>query len=140
MNKYIYQWKTLPGIVKLFLLIYATCFLIGGLQHWVDIFNAGLFPYHSLPRLFNIFLTLLAAVDVIVSIMFFIRPIIGLSLAILIMASDLFVDFYASYFYWHITIVENKKLQLLVIFGLFVFISAPLLIRWLGNNKLKFSI
>lgn len=135
MNQYIYQWKAMPTIVRLLLLVYATCFLIGGLQHWLDIFNGGLFPYQSLPQVLNIYLTLLAAVDMVISVMLFIRPVAGIWLAMLIMASDLPIDFYSSYFYWNVTLEANMRLQLLVIFGLFVFISAPLLMRWIKNNN-----
>lgn len=61
-------------------------------------------------------------------------PLYGMLLAILIMASDLIVDFYVGYNYWHISLMTNTRLQLLLTFGLFVFISAPLLISWLRNT------
>ena len=135
MNKYTPQWSAMPGLVKLFLILYAVCFLAGGLRHWFDIYNSGLFPYHSLPLGFNIFLTLLSVVDVVVAILFFVRPVVALYLAVIIMIADLVVDFNASYFYWHLGLMENVRLQMLVGFGLFVFVSAPVLVRWVKNNK-----
>jgi hypothetical protein len=50
------------------------------------------------------------------------------------MASDLSVDFYVGYRYLDWRLATNLGLQLLLVFGLFVFISAPLLIKWLKNN------
>jgi len=126
-----FKWKTQPGFIKVMFFIYAICFLIGGLRHWVDILHGGMFPYNTIPFIFNIYLTSLAIFDFIVIVLLFIRPIWGLLLAISIMASDLITDFYVGYHYWNINLQTNLGLQLLVAFGLFVFISAPLLIKCL---------
>lgn len=140
MNKSIYLWKTKPRMIRGFLIFYAICFLIGSLQHGMDIFQGGLFPYTSVPRLLNIYLTSLVAVDLMIAILVLIRPIAGLMLAMLIMASDLFVDFYASYFYWNTSIMTNTRLQLLVGFGCFVFISAPWLMKEIKKKILSVDV
>ncbi len=127
----VFKLKSLPLFIKVTFLIYATCFLIGGLSHWIDILDGGVFPYKNIPFIFNSYLASLAIFDFIVVLLLFIRPISALLLAICIMVSDLIVDFYVGYHYWGINIQTNLRLQLLVTFGLFVFISAPLLIKYL---------
>jgi hypothetical protein len=94
----------------------------------------GFFPTKNIPFIFNFYLTSLAIFDFAVIVLIFIRPIYALILAIVIMASDLSVDLYAGYSYWNNSLATNLGLQLLLVFGLFVFISAPLLIKWLINN------
>lgn len=119
------------SVIKCVLYFYVVCFLGGGLRHWLDIARDGLFPYKTVPFIFNFYLTSLAVLDFIVIILLFIKPIYALILAMLIMASDLLVDFYVGYNYWGINLSTNINLQLLLIFGLFVFISAPLVIKQL---------
>lgn len=133
-NKPGFKWHALPNLIKLLLSIYMGCFLIGGLRHWLDIGRDGLFPYKNIPFIFNFYLTSLAIFDFTVIVLAFIRPVYALVLAIVIMASDLSVDLYVGYRYWNTSLTTNLGLQLLLVFGLFVFISAPLLIKWLKNN------
>lgn len=78
--------------------------------------------------MFNFYLTSLAVFDFIVIFFLLVSPVYGLLLAIFIMVTDLMTDFYVGY-YWGINLESNLGLQLLVLFGLFVFISAPLLIK-----------
>lgn len=120
--------------IKSVLYFYSLCFLVGGLRHWLDIARDGIFPYKALPFIFNFYLTSLAIFDFIVILLLFTRPIYALIFAILIMLSDLLVDFYVGYQYWHISLLNNTGLQLLSMFGLFVFVSAPLIIRRLKYN------
>lgn len=121
--------------VKPILVIYSLCFFSGGLRHWIDILNGGIFPYKNIPFIFNFYLTSLAVFDFIVIILLVASPIYGLVLALFIMVTDLMTDFYVGYYYWRINLESNFGLQLLVIFGLFVFISAPLLIKQIKNNS-----
>lgn len=115
--------------IKLIFTIYIICFFSGGLRHWIDILNGGIFPYKNIPFVFNFYLTSLAIFDFIVIVLLVARPIWGLLLALFIMVTDLMTDFYIGYYYWGINLESNHALQLLVIFGLFVFISAPLLVK-----------
>ncbi|MBA2654854.1 MAG: hypothetical protein H0U71_07295 [Gammaproteobacteria bacterium] len=115
--------------VKIFMTIYGICFIFGGLRHWLDIMHAGILPYTGIPPFFNFYLTSLAILDFMVVIMLLLRPIHGLIFAVIIMASDLLIDFHLSKTYWHTSLFENIGLQLLAMFGIFLFFTAPFIIK-----------
>lgn len=119
-----------PPFVKSTLYIYAICFIFGGLRHWLDIMHGGMLPYKDIPIYFNLYLTSLAIFDFVAVVLLFLRPIYGLILALLIMTSDLLVDFHLSYGYWHVSLLENSGLQLLTLFGIFLFFTAPVIIKF----------
>ena len=133
--------KKFPIFIKLILIVYAICFLGGGLRHWVDIINGGLFPYNDVPFIFNFYLTSLAILDFIVIMLLLMRTISGLLLSILIMATDLPVDLYLCNRYWeNCSFNANHGLQLLTLFSLFVFISAPIVIFKLRKCNGKYIL
>lgn len=121
--------KNQPIYVKLIYCSYVILFLIGGLVHWRDILHGGVFPYKDIPFIFNFYLTSLAIFDFIVIVFLFAKPIYGIPGAVLIMATDLIIDFYVGYHYWDINLEVNFRLQSLVIVGLFIFISTPFLLK-----------
>ena len=127
--------KSQSLLINSIIVCYAICFLIGGLSHWYDISNNGILPYKDLPLILNVYLTGLAVFDLVIAILMFIRPVFGVCLSIIVMLSDLFVDFYANHYYWHTNLTNNSRFQLLLVFGMFVFVSAPLLITRLKLNS-----
>lgn len=110
-------------------IIYIVCFFIGGLRHWLDIAAHGVFPYKTIPFIFNFYLTSLAILDWVVILLLLIKPLYGLLLAIVIMSSDILIDLYLGYTYWNIGLSNNIGLQLLLIFTLFIFFTAPLMVK-----------
>ena len=127
--------KSLTGVIRIILFIYIICFFVGDLRHWLDIMHDGIFPYRNIPFMFNLYLTSLAILDFVTIVLLLMKPIHGLLLAVFIMATDLMTDFYIGYNYWHINIQTNRGLQLLTMFGLFVFLTAPFLIKNLRNKS-----
>jgi hypothetical protein len=138
------QWKKIPSLIRFVLYFYGACFLQGGVRHWLDIANGGIFPYTNfnggpdIPFIFNLYLASLAIIDLIVFMLIFLRPIYGLALAVIVMASDLLVNFHVLYTYSDIRLSENWMLQCLLLFGAFVFFSAPIIIIRL--KKLRVGI
>ena len=123
--------QDIPNKIRILLFIYILCFLSGGVHHWLDIIKIGIFPYRNVPFIFNLYLTSLAIFDFVVIWLICVRPIMGLLLAMVIMLSDLVVDSYVGYKYWNISLSTNLGLQLVVAFGIFVFISSPMIIKLL---------
>ncbi len=118
-NQFIYKtrgyatmlWNRFTFNYKLILSLYILGFLIGGIHHWLDIVAGGLLPYRSVPLAFNIFLTSLALLDLLVVLLLLIKPLAGIALAIGIMILDLSVDIYLGFSYWNITPINNPGLK-----------------------------
>lgn len=112
--------------VRLVLTIYAIGFLYGTRNHLRDIFQDGFLGYTYVPWPINLYWTLLTFFDPLTVILLIYRPLWGIFLAILIMASDLLINLSVTfYFYQQTGIFTNDLLAMQISFGLFVFLTAP---------------
>ena len=114
-------------MVKLILLIYMFCFLWATKNHVIDIWRGGLLPYKYAPLAFNIYWTSLTLLDPITIILLYCLPYHGMIVAVLIMVSDIAVNLYATYALWNSDLFSNTILQLQILFGIFLFLTVPIL-------------
>lgn len=101
----------------------------------MDILRGGLFPYSQwwgVPAVLNAYWTSLTLFDSLAVVLLFTRLRIGLVVSVLIMVTDIFINLYATYSYWGMDVYTNRMLQLQLLFGLFVFVTAPLV--WRGRK------
>ncbi len=115
--------------LKLLQWSYIICFFTGGFIHCVDIYNGGFLPYRSLPFWLNVYLTSLSIIDITAALLVIIRPKIGIWMIIVIITSDIALDIYANQVFWRIPFLENYRLLLLCIVGLYILITAPLFLK-----------
>ncbi len=110
---------------KIIILINAMCFLLGAITHWIHIWTGGLFPYHSVPFGFNLFLTSLALLDLIICWLLIKRTTLGFMLGMLLTTVDLPVHVYLCNNYWNeCNVWSNSGILLLMGFAVFLGVSA----------------
>lgn len=125
-SKYLFS-KKYPelNLVRLIFSIYAFGFLYGTKNHLLDIFRDGLFGYTYVPWPINLYWTMLTFLDPLTVLLLIYCPLRGITLAILIMASDIFINLMVSfYFYKQTGIFTNGLLAKQISFGLFVFFTS----------------
>lgn len=125
--KYLFS-KKYPELnsVRLIFGIYALGFLYGTKNHLIDIFRDGFFGYTYVPWPINLYWTMLTFLDPLTVLWLIYRPLWGITLAILIMASDLSINLSVTfYFYRQTGIFADGLLVKQISFGLFVFITSP---------------
>lgn len=87
----------------------------------------GLFGYSYVPLPINIYWTLLTILDPLAIIFLIFLPFYGMALSVLIMASDIAVNFSVTlYSYFQTGIFSDGLLWAQVAFGLFVFVTVPI--------------
>ena len=125
--KYLFSLKYSElNSLRLILGIYALGFLYGTKNHLIDIFQEGFFGYTYVPWPINLYWTMLTFLDPLTVFLLIYRPLKGITLAILIMVSDLFINLSVTfYFYQHTGIFTNGLLAKQIAFGLFVFFTSP---------------
>lgn len=126
-SKYLFS-KKYPELnsVRLIFGIYAFGFLYGTKNHLLDIYRDGFFGYTYVPWPINLYWTMLTFLDPLTVLLLIFRPLKGITLAILIMASDLFLNLSVTfYFYQQTGIFTNGLLARQISFGLFVFFTYP---------------
>lgn len=126
-SKYLFS-KKYPelNLVRLIFGIYAFGFLYGTKNHLIDIYRDGFFGYTYVPWPINLYWTMLTFGDPLTVLLLIYRPLKGITLAILIMASDLFINLSVTfYFYQQTGIFTNGLLARQISFGLFVFLTSP---------------
>ncbi len=112
--------------LRLIFAIYSLGFLYGTRNHLIDIYRDGLFGYTYVPWPINLYWTLLTFFDPLTILFLIFKPLWGISLAILIMASDLVINLSVSfYFYQQTGIFTNGLLTMQISFALFVFFTSP---------------
>jgi hypothetical protein len=140
--KYLFN-KKYPELnsVRLILVIYALGFLYGTKNHLIDIFRDGFFGYTYVSWPINLYWTMLTFLDPLTVFLFIYRPLKGITLAVLIMGSDLLVNLSVTfYFYQQTGIFTDGLLAKQISFGLFVFITSPyvkkkLINFWQGRTR-----
>ena len=124
-------WKKYTVEVKAILIIYSLGFLVGTCTHAAGLMKYGFLAY-EVPLAINLYWDLLTIADPLTSLLVWIRIKVGLVLAITIMATDIIIN---SYAYVQGVFGESEPgmipLSLFVqsMFGLFVFVTAPVLIE-----------
>ncbi len=128
--------KDFPLPLRIIILINALCFLFGGITHCVHIWIGGLFPYNSVPFVFNAFLTSLAIIDFIICALFIKRTIWGFILSLIVITIDLPSNVYLCHYYWKDCHVwSNSGILLLMSYALLLGISVIYFIVHLTNNQ-----
>ena len=125
-SDFVSQWSAQPKPVKFCFSIYMLGFLVGTTTHLLNIIENGVFPDASLPLGFHVYWTSLTLFDPLTIIFLLYVPHWGMILAILIMASDIPINLYVLYVLRESDIFSNWGVPCQIIFGLFLFVSVPL--------------
>jgi hypothetical protein len=115
--------------------VYAAALLIGTYTHLTDLFTHGLRPHAEFaPRWLDLYWTSLAVLDPL-ALFLVVRAAVrgrgtgGVWLVCGVMVTDLAANAYAVYGPLHSRVQEQPGLQRLLLFGLFVAVTAPCLHR-----------
>lgn len=120
-----------PTAVKLLFAIYSVCFLAGTYTHTVDLVTHG-FLAAPVPLAIGIYWNVLTLLDPLALVLLWWLPKTGIRLALAIMISDLCVNtgvYLAGYFGSPIPNMVPLRLFEQALFGLFLFVTAPLAYR-----------
>lgn len=113
--------------------IYVGGFLLGACAHIRDIIWRGFPPYTDVPLAINVYWTSLIVLDLLVASCLLVQRRLAALLAVAVMASDILVDVYEASKLGHQSILTNFPLQGICVFGVFVFVTAPLI--WKHSNN-----
>lgn len=126
--------------VKVIVSFYSIGFLVGTYSHVQSILLNGFFTLSkNAPLLFNIYWDSLALFDPLAALLIWIKPKVGICLAILIMVSDISVNIYSytnGFFGKPIAGMIPMWLFQQSLFATYVFVTAPLLAEKLKNRLL----
>jgi hypothetical protein len=89
--------RQFPVSVHLLFAVYAACFLGAAFGHARDIWLGGWLPYTYAPLAVNAYWTSLTVLDVLAVVLLYAWPRAGLTLALLIMLSDVAINSYVCY-------------------------------------------
>ena len=126
-----------PRAVKLIFMVYTVCFLVGTYTHAAGLFRRGFLAF-PVPLAIGVFWDALALLDPLVAALLWWRPKAGIRLALAIMAADVCVNtatYLAGYFGPPVPNMVPLHLFDQALFGLFVFITAPLAYHYLQNAR-----
>jgi hypothetical protein len=121
-----YSWG-----IRLVLIVYSVGFLIGTFTHISHIIHHGILV-HPVPLAISIYWDALTLLDPLTAIVLWWKPQLGIKLALAIMVSDISLNTYtylAGYFGPVIPNMVPLYLFDQALFGLFVFVTAPLVQR-----------
>lgn len=124
-----------PKLIKLLLMVYIIGFAVGTTTHSIELIDGGFFPYTFAPLWKNIYRTSLTFLDfaVIILILISIRP--ALIIAVIIIVSDVIINS-GGFDFYKFDIVENYRLVFQFIFGLYILVTAPIImINYKRNLK-----
>jgi hypothetical protein len=82
---------------KTVLILFATCMMIGGTNHALDIARGGLLPYRGVPMPLNAFWTLLCPLDFAAALLLWRCRNWGIVLALVIIVTDVAVNSWVLY-------------------------------------------
>lgn len=131
------KWNDYSRMVKLVFVIYMLCFLWATKNHILDIWRGGFLPYTYAPLALNIYWTSLTLLDPLAITLLYYLPYHGMVLAVLIMVSDIAVNLYATYSLWNSDLFSNILLQLQMLFGIFLFLTVPILWKRVAASTSK---
>ena len=77
--------------------IWTICFLAGASTHARDIWSGGWLPYDYVPLALNFYWTLLLPLDLLVSVMVWVKPKFGAWLGLAIMISDVAINSWVQF-------------------------------------------
>lgn len=120
-----------PTAVKLLFAVYSVCFLVGTYTHTVDLVNHG-FLAAPVPVAIGVYWNALTLLDPLALVLLWWLPKAGIRLALAIMISDLCVNtgtYLAGYFGPPLPNMVPLRLFEQALFGLFLFVTAPLAYR-----------
>ena len=126
-----------PAAVKLIFAVYSIGFLAGTYTHTAGLLQRGFLAF-PVPLAIGIFWDALTLLDPLAVALLWWRPIAGIRLALAIMISDVSVNTYvylAGYFGPPAPNMVPLSLFDQALFGLFVFVTAPLGYRLLRGNQ-----
>lgn len=111
--------RPIPTIAKI---LWSIGFAIGTISHALDISMFGWLPYEFMPLGFNLYWTSLVFLDPLAAVLIWIRPVWGLWLGSVIMASDLLVNAWTVFGAGYSELLPSLGFQ--AIFAAFVFYVA----------------
>ena len=117
--------------VKLLFSVYSICFLVGTYTHTADLVNHG-FLAAPVPLAIGVYWNVLTLLDPLALVLLWWLPKAGIRLALAIMISDLCVNtgtYLAGYFGPPLPNMVPLRLFEQALFGLFLFVTAPLAYR-----------
>jgi hypothetical protein len=129
MIKVFQKYGAQPLWIRLTVLTYALCLGGATYNHVMDLVRGGFLPYTNTPLPFNVYWTSLTFFDSLAILLLFVFPRWGILTTVMIMVTDIAVNTYSTYHFWDLTIGTNVFLQLQILFGVFVFITSPLMLR-----------
>jgi hypothetical protein len=117
-------------------MVYLTGFIVGTTTHILDIVNLGFLGYTHAPMPINIYWTSLTFINPLAILLLLINPCIGLFLVMGIMATDVSINLgHAVYTYFTTGELYFSRLLFQIFFGIFVFITAPVLLKIFRKNN-----
>jgi hypothetical protein len=116
---------------RLFALIFAGGFLIGGANHARDIVQGGLLPYHSVPMSINVFWTALCPLDFAAAALVRRWRALAVLLGLLILLADVAANSWLAYFSG-LHVASFEPLQVQTLFLGFV-LGGGMFVRGRGN-------
>lgn len=126
-----------PRPVKLIFVVYSVCFLVGTYTHAAWLFRRGFLAF-PVPLAIGVFWDALTLLDPLAAALLWWRPKAGIRLALAIMAADVCVNtatYLAGYFGPPVPNMVPLHLFDQALFGLFVFITAPLAYHYLQKSR-----
>ncbi|MDF7811685.1 hypothetical protein [Hymenobacter sp. YC55] len=117
-----------PWQIKMVLIIYTVCFLVGTSTHAAGLLRKGFLAF-PVPLLVGLYWDALTLIDPVTAALLWWRPKVGLWLAVGVMASDISINTYvylSGYFGSPVPNMVPLSLFDQALFGLFVFVTAPL--------------
>ena len=114
-------------LVRFFFAVYIFGFAYGTRNHIIDILADGWLGYDFVPLPVNLYWTLLTIFDPLAIFLFLFFPLAGITLSVLIMASDIAINTGGTvYFYYQTGMLTFDRLPLQIAFGIFVFLTSPI--------------
>ena len=124
-----------PRPVTLIFVVYTVCFLVGTYTHAAGLVRRGFLAF-PVPLAIGVFWDALTLLDPLAAALLWWRPKAGIRLALTIMAADVCVNtatYLAGYFGPPVPNMVPLSLLDQALFGLFVFVTAPLAYRLLRD-------
>jgi len=108
---------------RIFALVFACGFAVGGLNHARDLVQGGLLPYQAAPLAINAFWSLLCPIDFALAVLIWIRRRTALILGVSVLLADVGVNSWIAYFS-NLHVASFEPLQVQSLFLGFVFAGA----------------
>lgn len=117
-----------PIWIKIFVVLFSICLLGATYNHINDLIKGGFLPYTKwmgAPIGLNIYWTSLTFLNPLAVVLLFLSLRVGIYLLNIIIISDVIINMYSCYHYYHITFFENTGLQQQLAFMIVVVVISP---------------